>query len=171
LQVPVEDLSERDFVGIFYAVKRLTSCINESTRYAVGTDGGKVVHLFPLQDRSRPWKAITWSQLSFSDRYPGYLTTKSGPPAEKSTLYAIQGRITRVTGWSTPSFAYPDAMDSNLFARLVRGEIPQWRVWEDDMHIAFLTPFPNTPGFTVLIPRRHLSSDILSLEDDFIHLA
>lgn len=30
--------------------------------------------------------------------------------------------------------------------------------------MAFLTPFPNSPGFTVLIPRRPLTSDIFRLE-------
>ncbi|KAL9029068.1 MAG: hypothetical protein Q9196_002650 [Gyalolechia fulgens] len=55
--------------------------------------------------------------------------------------------------------------DSNLFARIVRGEVPQWRVWEDKKHVAFLTPFGNTPGYTVVIPRKHLSSDVFSLDD------
>lgn len=58
-----------------------------------------------------------------------------------------------------------DKSDKNLFAQIVRGELQQWRVWEDDQHIAFLTPFANTPGFTVLVPRAHLSSDILSLDE------
>uniref|UniRef100_A0A3B5B0Y1 HIT domain-containing protein n=1 Tax=Stegastes partitus TaxID=144197 RepID=A0A3B5B0Y1_9TELE len=40
----------------------------------------------------------------------------------------------------------------------------QWRLWEDDGHVAFLTPFPNSPGFTVLVPRRPLTSDIFRLE-------
>lgn len=30
--------------------------------------------------------------------------------------------------------------------------------------MAFLTPFPNSPGFTVLVPRRPLTSDIFKLE-------
>ena len=30
--------------------------------------------------------------------------------------------------------------------------------------MAFLTPFPNSPGFTVLVPRRPLTSDIFRLE-------
>lgn len=37
-------------------------------------------------------------------------------------------------------------------------------MWEDEGHVAFLTPFPNSPGFTVLIPRRPLTSDIFRLE-------
>uniref|UniRef100_A0A7N6AWK4 HIT domain-containing protein n=1 Tax=Anabas testudineus TaxID=64144 RepID=A0A7N6AWK4_ANATE len=51
-----------------------------------------------------------------------------------------------------------------LFSRIVRGEEQQWRLWEDEGHVAFLTPFPNSPGFTVLVPRRPLTSDIFRLE-------
>lgn len=36
-------------------------------------------------------------------------------------------------------------------------------MWEDEGHVAFLTPFPNSPGFTVLVPRRPLTSDIFRL--------
>lgn len=41
-----------------------------------------------------------------------------------------------------------------IFDKIVGGEIPARVVWEDDDHMAFLTPFPNTPGFTVLIPKK-----------------
>lgn len=62
--------------------------------------------------------------------------------------------------------------DANLFARIVRGEVDQWRIWESATHVAFLTPFPNTTGYTVLVPRRHLDSNILRLDDtDFYDLA
>lgn len=177
LDVPISDLSARDLISVWYIIKRLVARINDisdvnsAMRYAARTDGGNEIHLFPLQVLSQPWKAITFNELSFTERYPGYLTTKSGPHADQSMLDAMKKRIIRVTGWSSPSFAFSDEKDSNLFARLVRGEIPQWRVWEDENYIAFLTPFPNTPGFTVLIPRCHLSSDILSLKDnDYIPL-
>lgn len=36
-------------------------------------------------------------------------------------------------------------------------------MWEDEGHVAFLTPFPNSPGFTVVVPRRPLTSDIFRL--------
>uniref|UniRef100_A0A667WQ93 HIT domain-containing protein n=1 Tax=Myripristis murdjan TaxID=586833 RepID=A0A667WQ93_9TELE len=50
-----------------------------------------------------------------------------------------------------------------IWFNLYRNE-QQWRVWEDDGHVAFLTPFPNSPGLTVLVPRRPLTSDIFRLE-------
>ena len=66
---------------------------------------------------------------------------------------------------------YGNPKDSNLFARIVRGEEQQWRVWEDVGHVAFLTPFGNVPGFTVVVPRRHLTSDILGLRgEEFLGL-
>jgi histidine triad (HIT) family protein len=53
-----------------------------------------------------------------------------------------------------------------LFCKIVKGETPSWNVFESDNYLAFLTPFPNTPGFTVVIPKEHLPSAILSLEPD-----
>lgn len=53
-----------------------------------------------------------------------------------------------------------------LFCRLVRGEIRSWVVAQDDEHVACLTPFPNTPGFTVVLTKAHRSSYVLSLDPD-----
>lgn len=37
-------------------------------------------------------------------------------------------------------------------------------VWEDSKHMAFLTPFPNTEGFTVVITKEHHDSYVVELE-------
>lgn len=53
----------------------------------------------------------------------------------------ICSKIRSVSGLSEPlnyCFDGPDD-DKNLFARIIRGELPQYRVWEDDEHVAFLT--------------------------------
>lgn len=41
-----------------------------------------------------------------------------------------------------------------------------WKVWENDEFLAFLTPFPNTPGFTVVIPKQNPGDYVFSLDDD-----
>ena len=41
-------------------------------------------------------------------------------------------------------------------------------IWEDDFHIAFLSIFPNTPGVTVVIPKKHHSSYIFDMPNDLI---
>ena len=50
-----------------------------------------------------------------------------------------------------------------IFCKIIGGEVEAWPIWEDQDYIAFLTPFPNTPGFTVVAPKRHLTSDVLAL--------
>lgn len=42
-----------------------------------------------------------------------------------------------------------------IFCRIVAGEAPCHKVWEDEKHLAFLSIFPNTPGFTVVITKEH----------------
>ena len=48
--------------------------------------------------------------------------------------------------------------DDCLFCKIVRGEIPSHKIFEDDRHLSFLTPYPNTPGFSVVIPKEHHES-------------
>lgn len=48
--------------------------------------------------------------------------------------------------------------DNCIFCKIARNEIPSHKIWEDDKHLAFLGIFPNTEGFTVLIPKKHYSS-------------
>lgn len=44
-------------------------------------------------------------------------------------------------------------MQETIFDKILQNEVPNWPVWEDDKHLAFLTPFPNTPGITIVIPK------------------
>jgi len=58
--------------------------------------------------------------------------------------------------------------EQSLFEKIADGTIPSWKVWEDDTYMAFLTPFPNTPGLTVVVPRKNVSDYIFDMEDDAI---
>lgn len=53
-----------------------------------------------------------------------------------------------------------------IFDDIIDGTIPSWKVWEDDQYLAFLTPFPNTPGVTVVIPKKNPGDYVFSLSDD-----
>lgn len=57
-------------------------------------------------------------------------------------------------------------MDRTIFDDIVEGKTKAWPVWENDEFIAFLTPFPNTPGFTVLIPKKNPGNYVFGLQDD-----
>ncbi|KAJ9112192.1 hypothetical protein QFC20_002373 [Naganishia adeliensis] len=55
---------------------------------------------------------------------------------------------------------------SNLFARLIEEDVPCWKYHDTAEHVAFLTPFPNTTGYSCIIPKRHFSSDILGMPEE-----
>lgn len=56
-------------------------------------------------------------------------------------------------------------MNHTIFDDIVSGKMKSWKVWEDEKFLAFLTPFPNTPGFTVVIPKQNPGDYIFSVED------
>ena len=53
-----------------------------------------------------------------------------------------------------------------IFCKIVSDTTFQSRViWENDDYMAFLSIFPNTEWFTVVIPKKHYPSDVLALPD------
>lgn len=56
-----------------------------------------------------------------------------------------------------------------LFCRIVEGREQAWITSETDEFIAFLTPFPNTPGFTVIATKTHMPSYVFELETEVFH--
>jgi diadenosine tetraphosphate (Ap4A) HIT family hydrolase len=56
--------------------------------------------------------------------------------------------------------------EQTIFDKIVDGSMPSWKVWEDDQYLAFLTPFPNTPGFTVVIPKVNPGDNFLDVNDE-----
>ena len=57
-------------------------------------------------------------------------------------------------------------MNHTIFDDIVSGNMKSWKVWEDEKFLAFLTPFPNTPGFTVVIPKQNPGDYVFSLDDE-----
>lgn len=53
-------------------------------------------------------------------------------------------------------------MSDCLFCKIVKGEVPSYKVWEDEFAIAFLDIFPMSLGHTLIIPKVH-SQDYLEL--------
>ncbi|MDE1925265.1 MAG: HIT domain-containing protein [Patescibacteria group bacterium] len=47
-------------------------------------------------------------------------------------------------------------MESCIFCKIVRGEIPCHKVYEDDTYFAFLDIHPKAPGHTQVIPKNHI---------------
>ena len=57
-------------------------------------------------------------------------------------------------------------MSDCIFCKIIAGEIPCHKIWEDDLHLAFLSIFPNTEGFSVVIPKRHYPSYVFDLPQE-----
>jgi histidine triad (HIT) family protein len=54
---------------------------------------------------------------------------------------------------------------AGIFSKIVNGEIPAYKVAEDDNYLAFLDIFPVTKGHTLVIPKKEVDY-IFDLEDD-----
>jgi histidine triad (HIT) family protein len=54
---------------------------------------------------------------------------------------------------------------STIFSKIVAGEIPSHRVWEDDEYYAFLDIRPVQPGHTLVIPKREVDY-LFDLDED-----
>lgn len=55
-----------------------------------------------------------------------------------------------------------------VFCQIVAGKIPSHQIWEDDHHLAFLSIYPNTDGFTVVIPKAHYDSYAFAVPDQVL---
>ncbi|XP_061840498.1 uncharacterized protein [Nerophis lumbriciformis] len=126
------------------------------------------IRVVPLHGLDAQWQPLLAGEEEHNSHDPGYTTSKTAPRWSDSHLTEIQSRIrAKLPNPDAPpnlTFLGDNQLHPGLFPRIVRGEEPQWRVWEDEGHVSFLTPFPNAPGFTVLVPRRPLTSDIFRLD-------
>lgn len=43
---------------------------------------------------------------------------------------------------------------NNIFAKILKGEIPSHRVYEDDHAVAFMDVMPQAPGHTLVLPKQ-----------------
>jgi len=56
--------------------------------------------------------------------------------------------------------------ESCIFCRIIRGEIPSYKIYEDERTLAFLDINPSAPGHTIIIPKAHVTRvEDLSEED------
>lgn len=54
----------------------------------------------------------------------------------------------------------------NIFAQIIRGDAPCYKLYEDDDVLAFLDLFPQSYGHTLVIPKRSPARNILEVDPD-----
>ncbi|HAP47102.1 MAG TPA: HIT family protein [Afipia sp.] len=60
---------------------------------------------------------------------------------------------------------------NNIFAKILRGEIPCHKVYEDEHTFAFLDIMPRCPGHTLVIPKAPARNILDISPDSFAHVA
>ena len=59
---------------------------------------------------------------------------------------------------------------NNIFGKIIRGELPAQKVFEDDKTIAFLDIMPRAPGHTLVIPKAPARNLLDVNPDDLDHV-
>ena len=54
--------------------------------------------------------------------------------------------------------------DANIFARLIRGEIPSTKIYEDDQVLAFMDAFPQARGHCLVVSKTSRARNLLEVE-------
>jgi len=55
---------------------------------------------------------------------------------------------------------------NNIFAKILRGELPCYKVYEDDKALAFLDIMPRSPGHTLVLPKAPARNLLDATPDD-----
>ncbi|TKT70244.1 HIT domain-containing protein [Afipia massiliensis] len=61
--------------------------------------------------------------------------------------------------------------DQNIFAKVLRGEIPSYKVYENEQTFAFLDIMPRSPGHTLVIPKAAVRGILDISADEFVEVA
>ncbi len=87
--------------------------------------------------------------------------------AESPLAHRALGPKTRATPTleAEPCCANLRGMSETIFSRIIRGEIPCHRVYEDDQVLAFLDVNPLCEGHTLVIPKE-AAATLVSLSDE-----
>lgn len=56
----------------------------------------------------------------------------------------------------------------NIFAKILRGEIPAVKVWEDEHVLVFMDVFPQSEGHTLIIPKQSKARNLLEIEPEML---
>ncbi|AXK79752.1 HIT family protein [Pseudolabrys taiwanensis] len=64
----------------------------------------------------------------------------------------------------------PSYDQNNIFAKILRGELPCHKVYEDDKALAFLDIMPRAPGHTLVLPKAPARNILDCPPDDLAHV-
>lgn len=59
---------------------------------------------------------------------------------------------------------------NNIFAKILRGEMPSYKIYEDDKALAFLDIMPRAPGHALVLPKAAARNILDVAPDDLAHV-
>jgi histidine triad (HIT) family protein len=59
---------------------------------------------------------------------------------------------------------------NNIFAKILRGELPCYKIYEDDKALAFLDIMPRAPGHALVLPKAAVRNILDVAPDDLAHV-
>ena len=59
---------------------------------------------------------------------------------------------------------------NNIFAKILRGEMPCYKIYEDDKALAFLDIMPRAPGHALVLPKAPVRNILDAPPDDLAHV-
>jgi histidine triad (HIT) family protein len=61
-------------------------------------------------------------------------------------------------------------MPDSIFTKIIKGEIPSHKIYEDELTYAFLDTHPKTPGHTLVIPKKQIAQAWDLPDEDYVAL-
>ncbi len=59
-------------------------------------------------------------------------------------------------------------MDECVFCQIAQGKKPCHKIWENEQFLSFLSIFPNTEGFSLVIPKKHYPAYAFDVSDEIL---
>src|SRR6266850_2698604 len=59
---------------------------------------------------------------------------------------------------------------NNIFAKILRGDLPCYKIYEDDKALAFLDIMPRAPGHALVLPKAQVRNILDIAPEDFAHV-
>ncbi len=54
-----------------------------------------------------------------------------------------------------------------LFCKIINGEVPTFKLYEDDLVMVIMDAYPNVDGHTLIIPKKHYDT-LMDIPDDLV---
>jgi len=58
-----------------------------------------------------------------------------------------------------------------IFCKIIKGELPSYKIYEDDIVLAFLDIAPVNPGHTLVIPKEHFTNTLETPDNVLKHIS